>query len=41
MYENKLDPVCDIQLKSEKAVTQLNVIQVILQFTKPKRMKLN
>jgi len=29
MYENKLDPVFDMQ--SETAVTQLNAVQVILQ----------
>lgn len=32
MYENKLDPVFDKQLKSETAMTQLNFVQVILQF---------
>ena len=29
MYENKLDPGFDMQLKSETAVIQLNVVQVL------------
>lgn len=33
MYQNKFDPVFNMQLKSETAVTQLNIVQVIIQFT--------